>query len=269
MQVKFLIGGVLLAVLIIGGLWWWQQNKQESGPNAVPVPTLPPTEAAPATPKAEITPVEPRASEPSLPELPSLDNSDSYVRESLAPLVAESSEAKLWNSWLSLDDLVRRFAVVVENATRGDYPRRQLAFLAPAQAFKVQRREGKIYIDPESYDRYDPLVDALLAIPPAEAAEKLVITSPLVKSALAELGMGSQDPLAAIHSAIVEVLKVPLLEGRVELVQPKVMYQYADTDIEALPPLAKQLLRMGPGNVLRIQAYLRDVDASIGQLQAP
>jgi len=40
-------------------------------------------------------------------------------------------------------------------------------------------------------------------------------------------------------------------------VQPKVFYRYADDELEALSALQKQVLRMGPGNVKRLQTYLQ------------
>ena len=47
-----------------------------------------------------------------------------------------------------------------------------------------------------------------------------------------------------------------MLEGDVELIQPKVFYEYADPALEGLSPLQKQALRMGPENVTRLKAYL-------------
>jgi hypothetical protein len=63
-----------------------------------------------------------------------------------------------------------------------------------------------------------------------------------------------------------EVLEVPVLEGegRVELVQPNVMYEFANPELESLSPLQKQVLRMGPENVRRLQSYLRDLAAAMG-----
>jgi hypothetical protein len=59
------------------------------------------------------------------------------------------------------------------------------------------------------------------------------------------------------------VLATPELDTAVELVQPKVMYKFADPTLEALPPLQKQLIRMGPDHVRRIKAYLREVEAAL------
>jgi hypothetical protein len=55
------------------------------------------------------------------------------------------------------------------------------------------------------------------------------------------------------------VLATPDLEGDIEVVQPKVYYQFADPNLESLKPLQKQLLRMGPQNLARIKGYLTQV----------
>ena len=48
-----------------------------------------------------------------------------------------------------------------------------------------------------------------------------------------------------------------MVGGEVALLQSNVLYEYADPSLESLPPLQKQLLRMGPENLERIQVYLR------------
>ena len=54
-------------------------------------------------------------------------------------------------------------------------------------------------------------------------------------------------------------MATPDLEGDIEIVQPKVYYQFADPNVESLKPLQKQLLRMGPQNLARIKGYLTQV----------
>ncbi len=66
-------------------------------------------------------------------------------------------------------------------------------------------------------------------------------------------------PTTAIREGIEQVLATPDLEGDIELVQPKVYYEFADPNLESLNPLQKQLLRMGPQNLARIKGYLMQV----------
>jgi len=81
----------------------------------------------------------------------------------------------------------------------------------------------------------------------------------LLVAALKELGQLNPDPIATVRAGIDVALATPDLQGDVQLVQPKVYYQYADPRLEQLKPLQKQLLRMGPQNVARIKSYLAQV----------
>ena len=48
----------------------------------------------------------------------------------------------------------------------------------------------------------------------------------------------------------------PIEGADIELVQPKVLFRYADSRLESLSGLQKQVLRMGPENTRRLKAYV-------------
>jgi len=247
MQPRTIALAVAAAVIVIAGAgyWWWSSRASTPSP-VVPVahaPAQSPTEAPPAIE----TPPEPSV------RLPALNDSDPFIREQVGAL------SERLNDWLSQDELVRRFAVVIDNGAVGEIPRRQLAFLAPAGRFAVVERDDHIFVDPAGYARYDSFVDTVLSVPPEQAAALLKTLAPLLRQALGELGPREPDPMSAIRAAVRQALQTPELHGDVELTQPKVMYRYADQSVESLPPLQKQLIRMGPDNVGRLKAYLREL----------
>ncbi len=211
-----------------------------------PTPAEPTGEAQAVEPEPEPEPEEP---------LPPLPESDPFVRERMADI-------ELPDEWLEQGDYVRRLAVLAENAGRGTYPRSQLEFLDPAEPFKVEERGDRKFIDPASYDRYDRYVDTVTEVDPGELAGLLQSLHPLVETALTEVGVNA-PPDEVFESALKEVLAVPVLERDPEVVQPHVMFEYADPQLEALSPLQKQILRMGPDNVRRLQDYLRSVAAEM------
>ena len=239
-------------LLVAAGVfyWWWS-----GGDVPAPTPAVQPAATDTPSPAGDETSVPPPSDrEAPVPlTLPPLDDSDAFVREQVGGLSERLAE------WLAQDDLVRRFAVLVDNATTGEVPRRQLAFLTPAEKYPVRDVEGRYFVDPAGYARYDPFVDTVLSVPPEQAAALLRTLSPLLREALGELGQKRPDPLAAVRASIRQALQTPDLPGEVELVQPQVLFKYADPTIEALPPLQKQLLRMGPANLARVKAYLREV----------
>ncbi len=218
-----------------------------------PQPQLPstPQESRPQTQAPEETPGEAQAPPEPETQLPPLAESDDFVQTLITPM-------NLPQRWTEQGDYVRRLAVLAENATRGKVPRRQLAFMAPKQSFQVIHRDGNLYVDPASYDRYDHYVQTLEAVDPARLASVLKTINPLMQEALSELGVegASQN---VYQQAISQVLAVPVLPGNgsVEVVQPNVLYQYADPKLESLSSFEKQILRMGPENVQRLQSYVR------------
>ncbi len=233
----------IIAGLILLPKWWGQQATPEPPPPEATV------EAEPTAPPPQL-PVVPEVAPP--PPLPTLDESDPFVEEALAPM-------QIPQPWIGQGDLIRRLAVVVENAARGDYPRRQLAFLAPAGPFRVlEQSDGTLTMDPVSYARYDGYVAMLERMEPAELAALLDRIEPLLNQALQELGVaGAGEDL--LSAAIDQLLVVPVLEEDIRLTQPNVLYEYADPTLEQLTPLQKQMLRTGPNNVQRIQSYLRQL----------
>lgn len=261
MRSSYLIAALAVAAaVILGGTFYYRQT-QEALPPAEPASAAEEGDAASADPESERrklemldeTPPSPAIDEPMI-LLPPLNASDSFVRERLPDTLPEA--------WRNREDLLRRAAVVLENATRGEIPKRQLAFLAPDGSYPVRvveeegRERPRFYVDPAGHARYDRYLDMLEALPPDDLAVLLKDTTPLLREALAELG--SVAPIeGSILDAIDQMLSVPVIRDEVELVQPKVLFEYADPELEGLSDLQKQVLRMGPDNVVRLQNYLR------------
>lgn len=241
-------------LLVLAGVlyWWWSGREDDSAvPATTPATTGAPADDVAADDASATLPTDVDAPRPLV--LPALDESDPFVREQVGALSERLAD------WLAQDDLVRRFAGVLDNATRGEIPTRQIAFLAPAAKYPVRTEGERVFVDPAGYGRYDAFVDTVLSVPPEQAAALLRTLAPLLREALAELGVARPDPLAAVRAALRQALQTPDVPDEIELVQPKVLYKYADPALEALPPLQKQLMRMGPTNLERVKSHLREV----------
>jgi hypothetical protein len=78
---------------------------------------------------------------------------------------------------------------------------------------------------------------------------------------------GAADRVTA--RALSRIEAAPVREGDVAVVEGKgTVYAFADPGLEALGPVEKHLLRMGPRNAQLLQAKARDVRAALG-LSAP
>ena len=252
MASRYVLLGLGIAVAIVLGLLFWPSDDPEPEPPQAPEPVAKPISAAPpvpARPAVAPAPVSPPPIPVDPADLPPppLNDSDGWVREKLTNAAIP---------WLAETELVRTFATVLENASRGEVPRNLLGFMAPRGGFDVQQRGGITRPTSSSYSRYDSYVQALLSIPPEQAVTLFRSADGMLTEALRELGISDPEPLAMLVDAAAQINGTPVLEQAPALAQPKVMYTYADAELERLSPLQKQLLRMGPDNVRMTQAWL-------------
>jgi len=180
--------------------------------------------------------------------LPLLNDSDPWLREQL-------EDTKL--PWLAESELVRTAATVLENASRGEVPRKFLQFLAPEGRFKVLKMGSLIQVDSQTYERYTPFVRTLELLPPERAAAMFRLAEPLLAESVRELGEAA-SPRELVFTALGVALDTPRIDAASVLKQPKVVYTYADEELESLKPLQKQLLRMGPQNLQTVRLWLED-----------
>ncbi|KFA92684.1 DUF3014 domain-containing protein [Archangium violaceum] len=243
-----------LAVVGAGLLWFALRDKPELPEPATPS-AAPPVAAAPtpeAQPAAPATPTVP---------LPPLGQSDARVRELVGPLSPLPELAK----WLaSTEDLVRRFTTAAGNIAEGESPRAALSFMAPAGSFQVVEREGRTFIAPESYARYDGVSRVFGALDTRASVRTYQTLKPLIDTAYQEISRPGQRFDQTLSNAIQKILDTPVPEGELEVVDtPGVNYAYAAPELEQLSAAQKHLLRMGPGNARIIQSKLRELQGAL------
>jgi hypothetical protein len=198
-----------------------------------------------------------------------LDKSDEAVR----PLAAELSSSPILAQWLKSRDLLRRFAAAVDNVANGQSPRPQMDFFSLRGAFKIVERNGKTFIDPASYERYNVVADVFESVSAAGCARLYEKAKPLLVQAYRELGYPQGDFHQTLLRAIWVVLRAPAIDEPIEVEKGVVVYTLANPALEELDEIQKHLLRMGPENVQLIQVKLREIALALGftdaQLPAP
>jgi hypothetical protein len=81
---------------------------------------------------------------------------------------------------------------------------------------------------------------------------------PLLLQVFAEFSYPAEHQLEDILvKAAAEILAAPVIEEPIALVRPSVRYKFADKKLEALSPVSKQMIRMGPENTRIIQNKVR------------
>ena len=247
---------LVLGPVIAGVLYWIAPRQSEEAPSPAVVES--PAPAEPAAP--EPGELEEMAAEPEPLILPLLDQSDTLLRELAAALSAHPDLA----AWLVTDELIRTFTVAIENIADGQNPAPRLSALAPKSGFRTAGREADLRIDQESYDRYNGLGDLVTSLDADGAVRLYVAFTPLIAEAYRELGHPEGGFDGTLERAIRRLLDTPVVEREVLLIARLVYYEFADPMLEALSPVQKQFLDMGPRNVRVIQAKLRELAAALG-----
>ncbi|MFT4100632.1 MAG: DUF3014 domain-containing protein [Burkholderiaceae bacterium] len=249
---------LILAILVGAGYWYWQRLAQQVEP---PVPAAsepvtvgpPPLAATPSTPAIEhpLPPSEPAV--PDAPELPTLDHSDGPAREALAG----AAGSRLVSEWLQNSELIRRVVVTVDNLPRESLPM-SLRLVRPVPgAFATTGSGEEKLLAPANYARYTPLLKLAQAINPRTLAEAYIRFYPLFQQQYRALGYPDAYFNDALVRAIDNLNRTPDIREPIELVQPRVMYKFADPALENLSIGQRMMLRMGPDNVVLAKQILR------------
>jgi DUF3014 family protein len=233
---------------------------------------LPPLDASQpaskaAPPAAAVKPEPPAApdvaaAEPAKP-LPSLDNSDALMRETVSGLVGRKAfEAMVYPS-----QLVRRIVATVDNLPRETAPRRVMPLEPVPGIFGVSAAGEEVTLAAANSARYGPYVRVFETLDSRALARGYAGSYPLFQRAYAELGFPNNRFHDRLLEAIDDLLEAPELTGPVKLLRPKVFYQFADAELESLSAGQKIMLRMGSENAAKVKAKLREIRRELAARQ--
>ncbi len=232
----------------------WQAGRTR--PPAAEAPAAPPVAAAPAAeaPAPVQNPVPGAAPEAQM-QAPAEAPADlaRAFDESLASL-ADRSQIE---QFVATDELVRRIVASVDSMTTDTVVMRVRAVKAIPGPFATQARDGEIVLDPANFARYGPFVRFVESIDTKRATALYVKFYSLFQGEYRAQGYPKRYFNDRLIVAIDDLLATPEVREPIRLVQPKVLYRYADPDLEARSAGQKAMIRMGPDNAQRLKAKLR------------
>lgn len=253
--VLVMLGGIAAAV------YYWQLHE---------LPPAPPTRSeAPPAPEAKAEPAirHPVQAAPSSGKpLPSPGERDAAMQDALAGLFTQKSVEEFFE----LKEIIRRFIVTVDNLPRKRVPM-QYRLFKPVLGKYLATGEGENFLaSPDNYRRYSSYVWMTEAIDIRKLVATYVRFYPLFQQEYQNLGYPKGYFNDRLVEAIDDLLAAPDIPGRIKLVRPNVLYQFADPDLEDLSAGQKIMIRLGSENAARIKARLRDVRHELtGQVPKP
>lgn len=249
----------IVGIIVIGlGGYYLFSGKPAKEP--LPVTEPPKSETAVPAPKPSLE----TAKEPLPAARPNLAESDDWVRQKGQALSAEPG----WAQWLANKNLIRRLTAAVVNISEGKSPRKHLSFLGSQKPFSALKKEGGLYLDPQTYDRYNLVTEIISRMEAVKAVGVFKELSPLFQDAYRELGYPQGEFQAVLIHAVKELLLAPVVEGDIRLKEAVLSYWVVDNNLEDLSEAQKHLLRMGPQNTRKIQKKLREMVLLLGATEA-
>jgi hypothetical protein len=263
----------LVAVLALGaGAWWyWQHSPAVEMPAAAA--SLPATAAAaaegpPATPEGIQHPLTDVPGTDAAVTAPEVADPDAAAAAGLTALFGEQDLA----AWLIPETLLRRLVATTDNLSRNTRTESLRPLRAPAGPLVVHREvldatvgTERITLKQQNAARYDVPVSLLLKTDMQQAATLYRRLYPLLQRAYEDLGYPDRYFNDRVVETIDHLLATPEPAGPLLLEQPKVLYRFADADLEARSSGQKLLLRMGVAHARAVKGKLREFRGQISR----
>jgi hypothetical protein len=275
-SVPYAIGLVIVAA-VGAGLYFFEGGAQRQAipepPAAQPSPE-PPRPSSPSSADVQTPPQAPSNESEILHPLPAvaapaglagkpvptLPESDEAIRQALIVPLGKQAVGNIVIS----QDLARRIVASVDNLPRRKAGTKLLPLNAPASSFVTGRKGTVTTLSSANYVRYAPYVKLAQAVDVKQLVSLYVYFYPLFQQAYEELGYPKQYFNDRLVAVIDDLLATPEVDGPVKLIRPKVMYEFADPELEALSAGQKVVVRMGPENAALIKTKLRDLRRELG-----
>jgi Protein of unknown function (DUF3014) len=252
---KWLYWTIPIVVVIGAGVALYYGRKQDDAKPEQAVQTEAPPSVQP--------PVQhPIGDEASARALPSLEDSDRDVQESLGGVFGRNLEQVLVPK-----NIVRHTVVTIDNL-----PRKKTAIqlwpVKPTSGELVIAPGGEPTLSPDNAARYEPFIKILKNADMEQVSTLYKRYYPLFQQAYVDLGY----PDGYFNDRLVEVidhlLAAPDVAGPIKLTQPGVFYQYADPSLEERSAGQKLMIRLGSENAATVKAKLKELRAEVTKQQA-
>lgn len=246
---RFVLLAALLGTLIVAAYYYWLQTQAPAPPPAAELDLRNGHNGGARHPLADGNEA------PDGEALPPLAESDAALRTRGEELAEGAGLERLFH----LDTIVRRVVVTIDNLPARRLPQRfNLARSVPGR-FSATEDGDVAFLSEKNYARYRPYVKLAQAVDTDRLVAAYLHFYPLLQEEYENLGYRNAYFNDRVVAAIDDLLAAPEVKGRVRLVRPRVMYEFADAELESLSAGQKILIRMGPENAAAIKDKLRAI----------
>lgn len=203
-----------------------------------------------------------------------LDESDSLFRSALSGLMGDRALEKFFLT----DQIVRKFVATVDNLPRQAIPMQTRPVKAIQGRFETDNSTGVLTIAPSNTSRYVDFIDAVSMVNVKSLVKLYAMHYALFEQAYRELGYPKGHFNDRLLAAIDDMLATEELVSPIGLLQPKVLYEFFDPDLESISAGQKIMTRIGMSNAQRLRKLLRalrieitrmDTDSTRSEVKSP
>lgn len=191
-----------------------------------------------------------------------LDQSDDVFQQAIGEVSPNLSE------WFNTDNAIKKYIVLVHDLSQNQLLAKHKKFLGIPKGEMVGTDNQGLYLTKEGYQRYDHFAHAIVSIDTQKGLSLYQFFKPLFDKVYQIFSYPASYKVEDIFlKAAANIIKAPVIEGRVKLTKHSLLYRYTDKKLEALNAVEKQMLRMGPENTKKIQLKLRELVESLATLE--
>ena len=218
-----------------------------AAPEPAPLPAPPPQPEPPAT----LHPIEATPAETPLPEL---GQSDAPFRKALGEVLGKKGLALMLS-----EEIIHHIVVTIDNLPRKHLPASVVPLKRAEGAFISEGKDETLAIGTRNAARYAAYIAVAKAMDSAKLVSVYRLFYPLFQRAYAEIGYPKANFNDRLVVAIDDLLAAPAPEPPVRLQQPKILFEYADPDLEARSAGQKIMMRVGRENATELKKKLAEI----------
>lgn len=182
---------------------------------------------------------------------------DELTEAALIAALGQLVEPSRLRTFFHLENFVLRAVATVDDLPRERVAMQVRVFKGTPGQVAVIGAESELVLNTANYARYTPILSVFESLDIKQATRVFMRFYPLFQREFRQLGYPNRYFNDRLIAALDDLLLAPTPSGPIRLIQPKVMYQFADPQLESLSAGQKLMIRMGPENAERVKAKLR------------
>ena len=157
------------------------------------------------------------------------------------------------------DELIRRIVATVDNLPRQNLPASLVPIKRAPGAFATTGSGETLAIAPGNAQRYTAYAQLIAAIDSAKLVALYREFYPLFQRAYAQLGYPKAYFNDRLVEAIDDLLAAPDADEPISLAQPKILFEFADPELQGRSAGQKIMIRVGRENSALIKEKLSEI----------